>query len=161
MLVKGAHLDSSLHGVNSVQSLSRVRLFATPRIAACQASLSITISRSSLRLTSIGSVMPSSHIILCRPLLLLPPIPPKSTILQQIFFLSAAKKSYFHIRFYSQVHEVRTPTYMLWEQSSIQDKGTGVILPPKARFPRVHRDGGVFGSDQVSRMWPLAQGCGV
>ena len=43
---------------------------------ACQASLSITISRSSLRLTSIGSVMPSSHLILCRPLLLLPPIPP-------------------------------------------------------------------------------------
>ena len=60
----------------SVQSLSRVRLFATPWIAARQASLSITISRSSLRLTSIESVMPSSHLILCRPLLLLPPIPP-------------------------------------------------------------------------------------
>ena len=49
---------------------------ATPWIAACQASLSITNSRSSLRLTSIESVMPSSHLILCRPLLLLPPIPP-------------------------------------------------------------------------------------
>ena len=61
---------------SSVQSLSRVRLFATPWIAACQASLSITNSRSSLRLTSIESVMPSSHLILCRPLLLLPPIPP-------------------------------------------------------------------------------------
>ena len=60
----------------SVQSLSHVRLFATPRIAACQASLSITIFRSSLRLTSIESVMPSSHLILCRPLLLLPPILP-------------------------------------------------------------------------------------
>ena len=61
----------------SVQSLSRVRLFATPWITACQASLSITNSRSSLRLTSISeSVMPSSHLILCRPLLLLPPIPP-------------------------------------------------------------------------------------
>ena len=60
----------------SVQSLSRVRLFATPWIAAHQASLSITISRSSLRLTSIKSVMPSSHLILCRPLLLLPPIVP-------------------------------------------------------------------------------------
>ena len=58
------------------QSLSRVRLFATPWIAACQASLSITNSRSSLRLTSIESVVPSSHLILCRPLLLLPPIPP-------------------------------------------------------------------------------------
>ena len=61
---------------SSVQSLSRVRLFVTPLIAAHQASLSITISRSTLRLTSIESVMPSSHLILCRPLLLLPPIPP-------------------------------------------------------------------------------------
>ena len=60
----------------SVQSLSRVRLFATPWIAARQASLFITISRSSLRLTSIESVMPSSHLILGHPLLLLPPIPP-------------------------------------------------------------------------------------
>ena len=61
---------------SSVQSLSQVRLFATPWIAAHQASLSITISRSSLRLTSIESVMPSSHLILCRPLFLLSPIPP-------------------------------------------------------------------------------------
>ena len=60
---------------SSVQSLSRVQLFATPWIAAHQASLSITKSRSSLRLTSIESVMPSSHLILCHPLLLLPPIP--------------------------------------------------------------------------------------
>ena len=61
---------------SSVQSLSRVRLFVTPWIAARQASLSITNSQSSLRLTSIESVMPSSHLILCCPLLLLPPIPP-------------------------------------------------------------------------------------
>ena len=61
---------------SSVQSFSRVWLFVTPWIAACQASLSITSSRSSLRLTSNESVMPSSHLILCRPLLLLPPIPP-------------------------------------------------------------------------------------
>ena len=60
---------------SSVQSLCRVRLFATPWIAARQASLSITNSRSSLRLTSIKSVMPSSHLILCHPLLFLPPIP--------------------------------------------------------------------------------------
>ena len=58
------------------QLLSRVRLFATPWIAAHQAFLSITNSRSSLRLMSIESVMPSSHLILCRPLFLLPPIPP-------------------------------------------------------------------------------------
>ena len=62
--------------IRSDQSLSRVRLFATPWIPACQASLSITNSQSSLRLTSIESVMPSSHLILCCPLLLLPPIPP-------------------------------------------------------------------------------------
>ena len=72
------HLFKSLVYIqfNSVQLLSRVRLFATLWIAACQASLSITISQSSLKLTSIESVMPSSHLILCRPLLLLPPIPP-------------------------------------------------------------------------------------
>ena len=61
---------------SSVQLLSRVWLFATPWIAACQASLSITNSRSSLRLMSIKSAMPSSHLILCHPLLLLPPVPP-------------------------------------------------------------------------------------
>ena len=61
---------------SSVQLLSRVPLFGTPWISACQASLSITNSWSSLRLTSIESVMPSSHLILCHPLLLLPPILP-------------------------------------------------------------------------------------
>ena len=61
---------------SSVQSLSRVRLFSTPWIAARQDSLSITNTWSSLRLMSIESVMPSSHLILCRPLLLLPPISP-------------------------------------------------------------------------------------
>ena len=61
---------------SSVQSLSRVRLFVTPWIAARQASLSITNSQSLLRLTSIESVMPSSHLILCRSLLILPLIPP-------------------------------------------------------------------------------------
>ena len=61
---------------NSVQLLSRVRLFATRWIAARQASLSITNSQSLLRLMSIESGMPFSHLILCRPLLLLPPIPP-------------------------------------------------------------------------------------
>ena len=65
-----------ISSVRSVQSLSRVQLFVTPWIAACQASLSITNSRSLLKLMSIESVMPSSHLILCRPLLLLPPIPP-------------------------------------------------------------------------------------
>ena len=61
---------------SSVQLLSRVRLFATPWITARQTFLSITISQSSLRLMSIKSVIPSSHLILCRPVLLLPTIPP-------------------------------------------------------------------------------------
>ena len=60
---------------SSVQSLSHVQLFATPWVAARQASLFITNSWSSLRLKPIESVMPSSHLILCRPLFLLPPIP--------------------------------------------------------------------------------------
>ena len=61
---------------SSIQLLSRVQLFETPWIAARQASLSITNSRRLHKLMSIESVMPSSHLILCHPLLLLPPIPP-------------------------------------------------------------------------------------
>ena len=65
---------------------SRVRLFATPWITARQACMSITNSRSSLKLMSIESVMPSSHLILCCPLLLLPPIPPSI----RVFFNESA-----------------------------------------------------------------------
>ena len=63
------HLGSLLTSVSSVQSLSRVRLSATPWTAALQGFLSITNSRSLLKLKSIESVMPSNHLILCRPLL--------------------------------------------------------------------------------------------
>ena len=62
--------------VSWVQSLSCVRLFATPWFAAHRASLSIINFQNSLRLMSIESVMPSSYLILCFPLLILPPIPP-------------------------------------------------------------------------------------
>ena len=75
-LKKKSQKFKTISQFSSVQSLSRVWLFAIPWITACQASLSITNSQSSLRLMSIESVMPSSHLILCRPLLLLPPIPP-------------------------------------------------------------------------------------
>ena len=68
-------LFNMLHKFTSVQLLICVRLFETPWIAACQASLSITNSRSLLTIMSIESVMPSSHLILCRPILLLPPNP--------------------------------------------------------------------------------------
>ena len=74
-----AFLCMSCHDMwwfSSVQLLSHVRLFTTPWIAARQASLSITNSQSSLKLMSIESAMPSGHLILCCPLLLLPSIPP-------------------------------------------------------------------------------------
>ena len=81
MLITSKRQTSSskriIYGFSSVQSLSHVQLFVTPWIAPRQASLSITNSQSSLRLTSIESVMPSSHLILCHPLLLLPPVPPR------------------------------------------------------------------------------------
>ena len=73
---KAIYLFILLVTLNSVQSLSHVRLFVTPWIAARQASLSITNSQSSPKLMRIESVMPSSHLILCRPLFLLLPIPP-------------------------------------------------------------------------------------
>ena len=69
---------------SSVQLLSCVRLFVTPWIAACQASLSITNSRSSLKLMPIKLVMPLSHLILCHPLLFLPPIPPSISLFQWV-----------------------------------------------------------------------------
>ena len=74
--IQASHVYLCKRVFSSVQSLSHVQLFATPWITAHQASLSITISWSSLKLMSIESVMPSSHLILCRPLLLLPPNPP-------------------------------------------------------------------------------------
>ena len=67
--------------LNSVQSLSRVQLFVTPWIAACPASLSITNSLGLPKPVPIESVMPSSHLILCRPLLLLQAIPPSIRVL--------------------------------------------------------------------------------
>ena len=79
--MSGKTIKLSLSQFSSVQSLSRVRLFATPWIAAHQAPLSITNSQSSPKLTSIKSLMPSSHLILCRPLLLLPSIPPSIRVI--------------------------------------------------------------------------------
>ena len=69
-------MQETCQSVSSVQLLSHVRLFATPWIAAHQAFLSITNFQSLCKLMSIESVMPSSHLILCHPLLLLPTIPP-------------------------------------------------------------------------------------
>ena len=82
-----------------VQSLSRVWFFATPWIPACQASLSITNSRSSLRLTSIESVMPSNCLILCRPLLLLPSIFPSIGVFSNESVLQIGWPKYWSFSF--------------------------------------------------------------
>ena len=84
---------------SSVQSLSRVRLFVNPWITAHQASLSITNSWSLLRLTSIQSVMPSSHLILCCPLLLLPPIPPSIRVFSNESILHMRWPKYWSFSF--------------------------------------------------------------
>ena len=70
------YIHQNVHQFSSVQSFSRVRLFATPWTVACQASLSIINSWSPPKPMPTESVMPSNHLILCRPLLLLPPILP-------------------------------------------------------------------------------------
>ena len=99
---------------SSVQSLSCVWLFATPWIEAHQASLSITNSWSSLRLTSIESVMPSSQFILCRPILLLPPIPPSIRVF--------SNESTLHMRW---------PKYWSFSFSIIPSKELPALSLPK------------------------------
>ena len=84
---------------SSVQSLSRVRLFATPWITARQASLSITNSQSSPKLMSIELVMPSSHLILCRPLLLLSSIPPSFRVFSNESTLHMRRPNYWSLSF--------------------------------------------------------------
>ena len=84
---------------SSVQSLSRVRLFVTPWTAARQASLSITSSRSSLKLTSIQSGMPSNHVILCRPLLLPPSIFPSIRVFSNESVLQIRWPKYWSLTF--------------------------------------------------------------
>ena len=84
---------------SSVQLFSRVWLLATPWIAARQASLSITNSWSSLKLTSIKLVMPSSHLILCCPLFLLLPIPPSIRVLSNESTLRMRWPTYWSFSF--------------------------------------------------------------
>ena len=85
--------------MSSVQFTQSFLTLCDPWIAARQASLSITISRSSLRLTSIESVMSSSHLILCRPLLLLPPIPPSIGVFSKESTLSMRWPKYWSFSF--------------------------------------------------------------
>ena len=95
--------ESSSVLFSSAQSLSNVRLFATPWIAAHQASLSITNSRSLLKFMSIESVMPYSHIILCCSLLLLPPIPPSIRVMKKIIFTIQWESCFFNC-YWVQAH---------------------------------------------------------
>ena len=90
--------ELALH-INSVQSLSCVRLFVTPWIAACQASLSITNSRSLLKLMSIESMLPSNHLILCHPLLLLPSIFPSIRVFSIESALCIRRPKYWSFSF--------------------------------------------------------------
>ena len=85
--------------ISSVQLLSRVWLFATPWITARQASLSITNSRSLLKLMSVELVMPSSHLILCCPLLLLPPVPPSIRVFSSESTLCMRWQKYWSFSF--------------------------------------------------------------
>ena len=85
--------------ISSVQSLSRVRLFATPWTAARQASLFITNFRSLLKLMSIGSVMPSNHLILCHSFLLLPSIFPSIRVLSNESVLHISWPKYWSFSF--------------------------------------------------------------
>ena len=130
---------------------SRVWLFATPWIAACQASLFITNSQSSLRLTSIESVMPSSHLIFCHPLLLLCSIFPSmvsSAYLRLLIFLPAilipacASSSSAFLMMYSayklnkqgdSIQPWRTP-FPIWNQSVVPSPVLTVASWPAYRF---------------------------
>ena len=85
--------------ISSVQSLSRVQLFATPWTEVCQASLSITNSWSLLKLMSIGSMMPSSHLILCHLLLLLPSIFPSIRVFSNESVLHIRWPKYWSLSF--------------------------------------------------------------
>ena len=96
---------------SSVQLLSHVWLFATPWMAACQASLSITNSQSLLKLMSIELVMPSSHLILCCPLFLLPPIPPSIRVFSNESTLRMRWPKYWSFSFSRPHYKTLIPVF--------------------------------------------------
>ena len=116
---------------SSVQSLSLVRLFVTPWTAACQASLSITSSQSLLKLMSIELVMPSSHLILCHPLLILPPIPPRVRVFSNESTLCMRWPKYwsfsFSIRPSNETQDWSPSEWSGW--ISLQSKGLSRVFP--------------------------------
>ena len=116
--------------IRSDQSLSCVWLFVTPWIAAHQATLSITNSWSSLRLTSIESVIPSSHLILCRPLLLLPPIASSIRVFSNESTLHMRWPKYWSFSF-SIIPSKKIPGQISFRMDwwlSLQSKGLSRVL---------------------------------
>ena len=124
-----SHLSLYL-AFSSVQLLSPVQLFATPWIAAHQASLSITNSWSSLRLTYIESVMPSSHLILYRTLLLLPPVPPSIRVFSNESTLCMRWPKYWSFSF-SIIPSKEIPGLISFRKAgwiSLQSKGLSRVF---------------------------------
>jgi len=114
----------------SVQLLSCVQLFVTPWTAACQASLSITNSWSLPKLMSIETVRPSNHLILCRPLLLLPPIPPSIRVFSSESALCLRWPKYWNLSFNispSNEHPGLFSFRMDW-LDSLQSKGLSRVF---------------------------------
>ena len=111
---------------SSVQSLSRVWLFVTPWTTACQASLSITNSQSLLKLMSMESVMPSNHLILCRPLLLLPSVFPSSRVV--------SNESVLHIRWPKYWNYVGLFCLFFYSETSVQYETCLIIIGLKKCF---------------------------
>ena len=126
----GAFKDKSTIIFSSVQLLSHVRLFKTPWTAAFQASLSITNSQSLLKLMSIESVMPSNHLILCHPLLLLPSVFPSIRVFSNESVLPIRWPKYQSFSFsispsneYSELISFRTDALI-----SLQSKGLSRVF---------------------------------
>ena len=119
--------DTTAHLFSSVQSLSRVRLFATPWIAVRQ---SITNSQSSLKLMSIELVIPSSHPILCRPLLLLPPIPPSIRVFSNESTLRMRWPKYWSFSFSISPSKERPGliSFRMDRLDSLQSKGLSRVF---------------------------------
>ena len=134
----------------AVQPLSRVQLFSTPSTAACQASLSFTISLSLLKLMSIESVMPSNHLILCHPLLLLPSIFPHIKVFSNELALHIRWPKYWNLSFsistsneYSGLISFRTDQFDLLAvqrtlKSLLQNQNSEALILHRSAFRMVH-----------------------
>ena len=123
-----------------VQLLSCVQLFATSWTAACQASLSITNSWSSLKLMSIESVMPSSHLILFHPLLLLPPIPPSIRVFSNESTLRTRWPKYwsFSFRFIPSKEHPGLISFRMDLLDLLAVQGTLKSLSPTPQFKSIN-----------------------